>query len=162
MTHTRLAEIVVGFLLVSLIAVVFQQIATDMEAQNITSGGPYSDAASYPRALALAMGLALAANVSLKYFSRADALPPETETQGLRRPASLLGLFALYLIGLDWVGYLVASIALFVCVMLLCGERRPWLIGVAAIGVTFILSAIFGGVLNVVLPRGDYGIALPW
>lgn len=162
MTQTRLAEILVGLLFAAIIAVVFQQIATDMEAQNIASGGPYSDAASYPRTLAIAMGLALIANTGLRYFRRTGPSTPKETTGGSRRPAALLGLFALYLVGLDRLGYLFASIALIILVMLLCGERRLWLIVSVAIGVTFVLSAIFGGLLNVVLPRGDYGLALPW
>ena len=58
---------IIIFLLV--IATVFQQIATSMTEQGIASGGPYDNAASYPRSLAIIIGFLLVAYVVSIFFA---------------------------------------------------------------------------------------------
>ncbi|WP_226781262.1 tripartite tricarboxylate transporter TctB family protein [Oceaniglobus trochenteri] len=167
-TARLVAEWVVAVIFLIIVAIVFQQIATNMADQGIASGGAYNDAASYPRALAIAIAVLLAARFGLALLRhrRAMAAPYDQEAAALGaragRALALLALFALYLVGLGTVGYLLSSLVLVTAVLALCGERRLlWLIGVPLV-VTFGLSIVFGGLVNVVLPRGQFGIALPW
>jgi len=164
MLDRRLAEWIVAMLFAAVVGLVFQQISTDMTAQGIASGGPYNDAASYPRALAVVILIVLAANVGIRVLRSRSGAPQSggISAHALRRPAALLSLFALYLIALGMVGYLVASVAVMVLTLLLCGERSPLRLALVSVGVTFGLSIVFGGLLDVVLPRGHFGIALPW
>ncbi|WP_299655993.1 tripartite tricarboxylate transporter TctB family protein [uncultured Jannaschia sp.] len=165
MINQRLAEALVALLFVATIAVVFQQIATDMTEQGIASGGPYSNAASYPRALAIVILVALLLSIGIRSFQAWRGGTPEVSSvpiARLVRPAALLILFALYLWGLDVVGYLVASIILMALVLVLCGERSALRLTIIPVFVTFALSAVFGGMLDVVLPRGAFGLAMPW
>lgn len=168
MTTRKIAECVVAMVFLAVVAIVFQQIATSMADQGIASGGPYNDAASYPRALAIAITVLLAIRFGLgvlrpKHMSAAKR-NEETAMLGANpgRAAALLCLFAVYLVGLGTLGYLVSSLFLVATVLLLCGERNLlWLVVVPLI-VTFGLSVVFGGVVSVVLPRGDFGIAISW
>ena len=50
--------IALGFLLV-VIVTVFWQIGTDLKEQGIASGGPYDNAAAYPRTVAIFIGVLL-------------------------------------------------------------------------------------------------------
>lgn len=168
MTARTIAEGVVAVVFLTVVAIVFQQIATDMVDQGIASGGAYNDAASYPKALAIAIAILLAARFGLGMLRhrRGEAPPMNEDAEGLGanagRAAALIGLFALYIIGLGSLGYLISSLVLVAAVLALCGERKLlWLVVIPLI-VTFGLSAVFGGLVNVVLPRGDFGIALPW
>ncbi|MEV8467623.1 hypothetical protein AB0T83_12615 [Fluviibacterium sp. DFM31] len=47
-------------------------------------------------------------------------------------------------------------------IMYLAGERAPILLAAVPLTVTVALSLVFGGLLDVVLPRGQFGIALSW
>ena len=47
------------------IAIVFYEIATSMTEQGIASGGPYDNAAAYPRAVAIVIGALLALVLAL-------------------------------------------------------------------------------------------------
>lgn len=168
MTTRMFAEGVVAVVFLTIVAIVFQQIATNMADQGIASGGAYNDAASYPRALAIAIALLLATRFGLAAlrYRRGVAVPIDDEAAALGakagRATSLVGLFALYLLGLGTLGYLVSSFFLVTAVLVLCGERKPVRLLVVPLIVTFGLSVVFGGLLTVVLPRGDFGIALPW
>lgn len=163
-----IAEGVAAAVFLTVVAIVFQQIATDMADQGIASGGAYNDAASYPRALAIAIAILLATQFGLGMLRRrrGEAQPMNEDAEALGanavRATALFGLFALYIVGLGTLGYLISSLILVPAVLALCGERKLlWLIVIPLI-VTFGLSAVFGGLVNVVLPRGDFGIALPW
>ena len=51
------AEWLVALFFSVVIAVVFYEIATSMTEQGIASGGPYDNAAAYPRAVAIVIGI---------------------------------------------------------------------------------------------------------
>ncbi|MGI9435573.1 MAG: tripartite tricarboxylate transporter TctB family protein, partial [Geminicoccaceae bacterium] len=51
------AEWLVALFFLGVIAIVFYEIATAMTEQGIASGGPYDNAAAYPRAVAIAIGI---------------------------------------------------------------------------------------------------------
>ena len=57
---TRYLSWLVALFFAVIIALVFQQIATSMTEQGIASGGPYDNAASYPRAIAIIIGVLIA------------------------------------------------------------------------------------------------------
>ena len=168
MTTSKIAECVVAMVFLAVVAIVFQQIATNMVDQGIASGGPYNNAASYPRALALAIAVLLAARLGLGVLRQRRGVPAQVDEEtmmlgaGVWRAAALLSLFALYLLGLGKLGYLASSVVLVTAVLWLCGERKPLLLLVIPLVVTFGLSFVFGGLVNVVLPRGEFSIALPW
>lgn len=177
---------IVVFLLV--IATVFQQIATSLTEQGIASGGPYDNAASYPRSLAIIIGLLLAAYVlSLVLPGRSPAtdkrgaassdntpeIPADNadadgelqnppSDQSTSRGAALLLIFMFYLILLPYLGYQLATPLMLGAILILAGARH--IVGVvafavlASIGVSFVFEVF----LNVVLPGGVLSLNMPW
>ena len=86
--------VIVGF--VALIALVFQQIYTSMTEQGIASGGPYDNAAAYPRAVAILIGIMLLGQCIVQLMksnkvSRSEIL----NIRPLVRPFMLLMIFGL-------------------------------------------------------------------
>lgn len=65
-----------------LVALVFQQIATSMNEQGIASGGPYDNAASYPRSIAIFLGAMLLVQVITLLLKR----PASPMTAGREAP----------------------------------------------------------------------------
>ena len=161
--HKGHAELAVIALFAGLVALVFQQIATDMTEQGIASGGPYDNAASYPRAVAILAGAAtLAATLGPIRGWRDRVRGDGLALADLRRPAILLAVFALYLAGLGTLGYLVSTPPMVAAIMALGGMRSAVRLTLFPVVLTVALSWIFQVLLSVVLPRGDWGLAIPW
>ncbi len=148
----------------AIIAVVFQQIHTSMEEQGIASGGPYDNAASYPRTVAIVMGILVVCQVLLDHFKG----QPDAETEApirfadLRRPAMLLVIFGLYLGVLNIIGYHLATAPMIFAVMWLCGSRTIWKLALASLLISFSLAYVFENYLNIVLPGGVFHLNIPW
>ncbi|APX13014.1 tripartite tricarboxylate transporter TctB family protein [Tateyamaria omphalii] len=146
----------------ALVALVFQQIATSMSEQGIASGGPYDNAASYPRSVAVFMMGLLAVQLVRASFLDTEPQSELRTVAGFRRSVGLLAVFALYLACLNWLGYHLSTTPMAAAVMWLCGLRNV----VKAVGVAFILAFslafAFEKILNVVLPSGVFSLNIPW
>lgn len=147
-----------------IIAVVFQQIHTSMTEQGIATGGPYDNAAAYPRAIAILIGLLLILQAAVSWFRGPSA---DTDADGLPieqayRPLALLGIFALYLGLLGVLGYHLTTTPMIIALLLVCGARPSVRIFVTATLIAFTLAYFFEAHLKVVLPGGIYGLNIPW
>lgn len=147
-----------------IIAVVFQQIHTSMSDQGIASGGPYDNAASYPRIVAILMGALVVFQLILENFKAGpdDAGEPQPQFAELRRPMILLMIFGLYLGVLNVVGYHLATTPLIFAIMWLCGSRQFWKLVIAALVISFLSAYVFENFLNIVLPGGILRLNIPW
>ncbi|MEM7464352.1 MAG: tripartite tricarboxylate transporter TctB family protein [Pseudomonadota bacterium] len=146
------------------IAVVFQQIFTSMTEQGIASGGPYDNAAAYPKLIAILIGVLIALQFVLSQFRSAENESDEifVNIADLRRPAVLLLIFAVYLTLLGILGYHLTTTPMIVSVMILCGMRFSWTTVGAALVISFVLAYAFEVYLKVVLPGGIFGLNIPW
>ncbi len=146
-----------------LVAVVFQQILTNMAEQGITSGGPYDDAAAYPQAVAILIAVMVVLQIIVQRFQRAAA-PDLTgySLAALRRPALLLLIFAVYLFLLGNLGYQLATPLMIIAVMVLSGMRRPLEIIAAGVVISVVLAFFFEVFLNIVLPGGVFDLHIPF
>ena len=162
-TQRMLNAIVIGFFLI-IIAVVFQQIATSMSEQGIATGGPYDNAAAYPRAIALIIAGLLALQLVSGLIFKTEANEPEggTLVRELARPAGLLLVFALYLATLGWLGYHLTTTPMILAVMWLCGQRSIWTMVLISIGMAFLFAYLFESFLKIVLPGGIFALNIPW
>ncbi len=161
LTKKHAEWLVIAFFL-ALIATVFQQIATSMTEQGIATGGPYDNAAAYPRSVAILMGCLL---VVLVIFNRLLGQPGANEGLSfadLRRPALLLVIFAVYLAALGTLGYHIATPLMLMAVMILGGLRRPLEIILVSLGVSLLLAFMFEVFLKIVLPGGMFALNIPW
>lgn len=147
-----------------IIAVVFQQIHTSMTEQGIATGGPYDNAAAYPRAIALLIGLLLILQAAVSWFKghSADTDADKLSIEQAYRPMALLGVFALYLGLLGVLGYHLTTTPMIIALLLVCGARPSVRIFVTAILIAFTLAYFFEAHLKVVLPGGIYGLNIPW
>ncbi|MGJ8531461.1 MAG: tripartite tricarboxylate transporter TctB family protein [Alphaproteobacteria bacterium] len=148
-----------------IIAVVFQQIHTSMTEQGIATGGPYDNAAAYPRAIAILIGLLLMLQAAVSWFSGRSAdteADDDLPIEQAYRPLALLGIFALYLGLLGVLGYHLTTTPMIIALLLVCGARPSVRIFVTAALIAFTLAYFFEAHLKVVLPGGIYGLNIPW
>ena len=156
---THVNWLVAAFFVV-VIAIVFQQISTSMTEQGIASGGPYDNAASYPRAVAIVISVLVVLQLIVDRFATAPITEPNTAN--MKRPIALLLIFAIYLGVLNWLGYHLTTSPMVFAIMLVCGARQIGRLIVAALAMSFGFAFIFEKFLNVVLPGGMFGLNIPW
>ena len=158
----KLAEWLAIALFAGLVALVFQQIATSMAEQGIASGSPYDNAAAYPRAVAILIGLLIAlqaVNLLLRGIPRDD---DAVTAPGGRRAALFIAIFAAYLVGLTFVGYHIATVLMIALVMIAGGMRNPVALVLFPLGLSLTVSYFFEAQLKIVLPGGVFGLVIPW
>ncbi len=148
-----------------LVAVVFWQIYTDMTEAGIASGGPFDNAAAYPKALAIILALLVAVRIILKLSSKETQEEMNSSPFSLSaiyRPLILLALFLLYLVGLKILGYHLATTPFLFVVLFLNGERKWVYMILFSLISSFTVAFAFEFLLNVVLPGGIFRLNIPW
>jgi len=68
--------------------------------------------------------------------------------------AALIGALAVYLIVLQPLGFILASIPFFAVLMVIYDERRPWMLAAGSIATTLIIYFLFRHAFTILLPRG--------
>jgi len=160
--------IALGFLL-AVIVTVFWQIKTDLTEQGIASGGPYDNAASYPYAIAVFVGVLLVFQLLIelrKGKTEPLAEPPEAvediQPFHLSRAWMMLAVFAVYVMVLTTIGYHLATAPMIYAIMWICGMRRTLKMAISSVAIATGFAFIFEVFLNVVLPLGIWNIFIPW
>lgn len=160
--------IALGFLLV-VIVTVFWQIGTDLKEQGIASGGPYDNAAAYPRTVAIFIGVLLVLQLAIellkeKAVSQKEALEAAENIQApdLRRSGMMLAIFAVYVMVLTTIGYHLTTAPMICAIMWICGMRNTVKIAISSVAIATGFAFIFEVFLNVVLPLGIWDIFIPW
>lgn len=148
---------------VIIIAIVFQQISTSFVEQNMASGGPYDNAASYPRIVAIMIGLLLIVQLLMKGngFNSSD-IPEGADKKATLRAILLIGIFGIYIYTLKFLGYQIGTPLMIFSVTLLCGDKRYFRAAIFAILASLSIAFVFEQLLNVVLPGGFLRIHIPW
>ena len=152
-----------GFLL-AVIVTVFWQIGTDLKEQGIASGGPYDNAASYPRIIAVFVGVLLILQLGIELFKDKAEAPRTADIQpsDLSRAGMMLVLFAIYLMVLTTIGYHLATAPMICAIMWICGMRNVLKMVLSSIAIATGFAFVFEVFLNVVLPLGIWNIFIPW
>ncbi len=158
--------VALGFLL-AVIVTVFWQIGTDLKEQGIASGGPYDNAASYPRIIAVLVAVLLGLQLGVEFLnakttSQPDSRTMDVEPSDLGRAGQMLVVFAVYLMVLTTVGYHVATAPMIFAIMWICGMRRALKMVLASVAIATGFAFVFEVFLNVVLPLGIWNIFVPW
>lgn len=149
---------------VAIVAVVFQQIYTSMMEQGIASGGPYDNAAAYPKLVAVLILIMLVLQTVLAVFGPSSGASANevVEFGELKRPVALLAVFAIYLGLLGYLGYHLMTTPLVFAIMVLCGMQFAFSTFGIALIISFVLAFAFEVFLKVVLPGGIFGLNIPW
>ena len=154
---------IVALFLIAVVAIVFQQISTSMTEQGIATGGPYDNGAAYPRAVAIVIAVLVILQLFFSAFAKIDTEEIQvTSLAQLKRPASVLLVFALYVALLTTLGYHLTTAPMIFALMWVCGARSHVKQVVVAIAIAFTFAYIFEKVLNVVLPGGMFALNIPW
>lgn len=157
------AEWIAVVLFVAIVGLVFQQAGTSMASQGIASGGPYNNAAAFPKMLAIGLAIMTAlqtvTQIAAVRNSRTDG---RIALRKLVRPAAIVFIFALYLGGLGLLGYHVATPLMLAVQMYLCGIRQPLAILLPALLISVSLSYVFEAWLKIVLPGGFLHLNILW
>lgn len=162
---TKHAEWLVVVLIVAVIGLVFQQAATSMAIQGIASGGPYNNAAAYPKMIAVALALLIGAQGMIQALrARKPTLDSGKQVQvhELLRPGAFVGIFAIYLGSLGFLGYHIATPLMLAALMLLGGIRRPLAILLPISMISFGFAYVFEAWLKIVLPGGILHLNIAW
>lgn len=158
---TKTAQWLVIAFFASLVALVFQQIYTSMTEQGIASGGPYDNAATFPKSVAIVIAALLIIQIVLQLLQRKSQVA-SLSFADLRRPIGMLIVFGVYLWLLTPLGYHVTTAPMIFCIMWICGARNPIALILTALAVSLIAAFIFEKFLSVVLPGGIYALHIPW
>ncbi len=151
-----------GFFL-AVIVTAFWQIETDFKDQGIASGGPYDNAASFPRAIAIVIGVLLGLQLVVELLKgEVASLAEDFEPSDLGRAGMMLLFFAVYLMVLTTIGYHLATAAMIFAIMWICGMRNILKLGLASVAIATGFAFVFEVFLNVVLPLGIWNIFIPW
>lgn len=120
-------------------------------------------AASWPRAIALAMVVGAVAQFLLRLRARAGAPPVAAAPLRLLqavgswenlRLVAALGLPLLYVFLMPWTGFYATTPAFLVAYLYCLGERRPRLLIVVPAVVYVLIILVFGSLFYVALPTG--------
>lgn len=161
MLTRRHAEWLTVAFFVTIVAVVFHQIATSMTEQGIASGSPYDNAAAYPRAVAVLIGIMIAGQAILLLF-RPSTHEVKLDTGRAGPAAVLLAIFAAYLLGLGFVGYHIATPLMIFLTMYAGGLRRIVVMVVFSMALSLGVAFCFEVFLKIVLPGGVFGLSIHW
>ncbi len=164
MAFSRLLKLAVPGFLAGVVVLVFFQIETSMKSQGIASGGPYDNAASYPRAVAVLVGILVIVQVISGFIGNATAKSDghAVSRTDLIRSGAMLVVFAVYLMVLTTLGYHLATAPMIFAIMWICGARRFVRMALASAAMALAFAFIFEKFLNVVLPLGLWNIFVPW
>lgn len=164
MPTSRLLNIAAIGFLIGVVVLVFVQIETSMKEQGIASGGPYDNAASYPRNVAIFVGILLLIQSISEFFRKTSKSDEGSEVQriDLQRASLMLLAFAVYLMVLTTVGYHLSTAPLIFAIMWICRSRQYLRMAAASLAMAMILAFAFERFLNVVLPLGIWNIFIPW
>ena len=163
MTASRfLSVLALGFFVAVIIAVLWQ-IETNFKEQGIASGGPYDNAASFPRAVVFLIGFLLLIQCASDFIgTKSSAKLKIPARSDLMRAGIMLFIFAVYLSVLETIGYHLTTIPMIFSIMWICGMRNLTLLICTAVFVSTSFAFVFEVFLNVVLPLGIWTIFIPW
>lgn len=156
----EIAAVIVIFFGVAGIA--FWQFATSFAEQEANSGGPFDNAAMFPRLIAWALVILGAVQIFAAFRAKGangtEAATSAAEDRYLTlRALGCLVCFVLYLSTVTVVGYIAATIVMLCAMFLILGAGPVMALGVALVA-TFTIGIVFNTVLNVVLPVGRLGL----
>ena len=175
--RSRLSEIaVVVVIFFGVAGIAFWQFATSFAEQDANSGGPFDNAAMFPRLIAwslIILGILQIARTLVfggngdsgrspgeKPGTERETVPSAIDEDATRltlRALGCLATFVLYLSIVTTVGYVATTIVMLLVMFIILGARPIFALAVA-VGATFVAGFVFGTLLKVVLPVGRLGL----
>ncbi|MDL2210284.1 tripartite tricarboxylate transporter TctB family protein [Desulfovibrio sp. OttesenSCG-928-O18] len=154
--HLVKQELIVG-LCVMVIAVIYG-ILTPFQASGYTEGNSISGRA-LPLCIAALLGF-LGASHSYNNWRLYKSLPPDREAQEpldkpfIKRVVLYLLAACAYVAGIEYIGFIVSSLVIIPCFILLSGGKNKVALIATTIIAPLVLYAIFTVVMEIYLPEG--------
>ncbi|SNS85266.1 tripartite tricarboxylate transporter TctB family protein [Tropicimonas sediminicola] len=154
-----------------IVALVFQQIATSLTDQRAASGDALSNAALFPRWVAITiagLGLIVAGQMLMGRYPKgesaaeAEDCPPEPRSRLRLQEIAIAGLTLIYLLMLEPVGFHLTTFLVIGAMFLVLDARPVWRAVAASAALTLAASFVFEGLLKVILPVGFLGFTPPY
>ncbi|WP_445679159.1 tripartite tricarboxylate transporter TctB family protein [Radicibacter daui] len=149
-------------LMLVLVALVFEQIRDVLGPSGMAEGGPYDNAAAYPRGVTLVLLGLVALQIVVQVVARRRVPADGFTLRQLVRPAAVIAIFGLYLGLLGPLGFHLTSAPMLFAVMAVCGARQWWQMIALSLAISFGLAWFFESQLDVVLPGGIFHLNIPW
>jgi len=117
----------------------------------------------YPIAVAFLLGILAVILFWQTFHSETPSDPakdneqPDHDTHGLRHLTIGFGFFLAYVILVQFIGFVLASVLFVFCFVRLIGKFNYWLSGLLALGIPVLLWTVFDYLLTVPLPKGPLG-----
>ncbi len=117
----------------------------------------------YPIAVAFLLGILAVILFWQTFHSETPSDPAKDDeeqdhdTHGLRHLTIGFGFFLAYVILVQFIGFVLASILFVFCFVRLIGKFNYWLSGLLALGIPVLLWTVFDYLLTVPLPKGPLG-----
>jgi len=159
-SKSKRLDVLLALLFLIPVALVFQQSATSLSEQGAASGDAMTNAAMFPKMLAVLLGV-LAIIQATSAFMRPKTDESIIFTTELRKSLLLVAILAAYLLILPVLGYHIVTPMLCLIVLLLLG-LRPLVALIVGLGMSLAVALFFETALHVILPVGIFGIALPF
>lgn len=158
-SESKRLDVVLAFLFLVPVALVFQQSYTSLADQGVSTGDALNNAAMFPKMLAglLAIFAIIQAITALRRPAVDETI---TISVLLRNSVIVMGILAVYLITLPILGYHIMTPILCGALLLLFG-LRPLLAIFVGVAMSLVVALFFESALNVILPVGIFGLALP-
>ena len=159
-SKSKRLDVVLAFLFLIPVALVFQQSFTSLSEQGVAAGDALNNAAMFPKILAVLLGA-----LAILQATFALRRPPVDETTKftvkLRNSLTVMLFLVVYLLILPVLGYHIMTPVLCLAILLLLGLRLfpAVIVGVA---MSLVVALFFESALNVILPVGIFGLALPF
>lgn len=158
-----------------IVALVFQQIATSFTEQGVASGDALSNAALFPRYVAITIAV-LGAIVAVQMVVNGtpeeepiDAAGPAVDKSESESPVRLrlqelavMLLTLAYLILLVPLGFHLTTFLVIGSMFYVLGARPLHRVVLASAGLVLVCSLVFEGLLKVVLPLGFMNLTIPY
>ncbi|WP_319529844.1 tripartite tricarboxylate transporter TctB family protein [uncultured Cohaesibacter sp.] len=170
--HMIWGQWVVLMIMFGVVGLVFQQIATSFAEQGAASGDALSNAALFPRYVALAIAL-LGAVIGLQMMLGAASrdggaeVPAEDEDDGgsknlIAKELAVATLTVVYLLLITPLGFHITSFLVIGAMFYVLDARPLWKVLLVSAVLTLICSFVFEGLLKIVLPLGFMNFTLPY
>ena len=170
--HMVWGQWIVLMIMFGVVGLVFQQIATSFAEQGAASGDALSNAALFPRYVALAIAL-LGVVIALQMVfggapsdDREEASSESENDDGsknlIAKELAVAVLTVVYLLLITPLGFHITSFLVIGAMFYVLDARPLWKVLLISAALTFICSLVFEGFLKIVLPLGFMNFTPPY
>lgn len=137
------------------IVLILMSVAMFLSASKMPSVDGSMGAGTWPKVLAVCMILLAVLLLIQSLTDRTQKKAPFTMGPGLKRVLTGIAIMLVFCVILNFFGFMIASAFMIPAIMILMGERRPFMLIGVTVGVLVFIYVVFAILLNLPLPSGS-------